>query len=80
MRERDRQNATQRNIEGELHRLELDSTKILSKIKDKENLEKQIEEWKKDIADIADRIKVTSSFLSYDTNSIATSGHRSTHC
>ncbi|KAJ4491459.1 hypothetical protein C8J55DRAFT_421658 [Lentinula edodes] len=56
-RERDRQNATLRSIESELHRLELESAKIRGRIKEKENIEQQIEQWKKDIADMSDRMK-----------------------
>lgn len=58
MRERDRQNAAQRTTEGDLHRLELESTKINGKIKEKENLEKQIEQWKIDIAEMSEQMKV----------------------
>ncbi|KAJ4482060.1 hypothetical protein J3R30DRAFT_3286505 [Lentinula aciculospora] len=58
MRERDRQNAAQRSIESELHRLELESAKTRGKIKEKENLEKQIEQWKADIVDMSDRMKI----------------------
>ena len=62
MRERDRQTAAQRSIESELHRLELESAKIRGQIKEKENLENQIGQWKKDIADMSDRMKVGSFY------------------
>ncbi|KAJ3995719.1 P-loop containing nucleoside triphosphate hydrolase protein [Lentinula boryana] len=63
MRERDRQMAAQRSIESELHRLELESAKIRGKMKEKENLEGQIEQWKKDIANMSDRMKITDQHI-----------------
>ncbi|KAJ3830762.1 hypothetical protein F5880DRAFT_1619864 [Lentinula raphanica] len=63
MRERDRQTAAQRSIESELHRLELESAKIRGQIKEKENLENQIGQWKKDIADMSDRMKATEQHI-----------------
>lgn len=62
-RDRDRQSATHRSIESELHRLELESAKIRGSIKEKENIEKQIEQWKKDIADMSDRMKASYNLL-----------------
>lgn len=58
MRERDRQNGAQRSIEGELHHLEVESTKIMGQIKEKETLEKQVRQWKQEIVDMSERIKV----------------------
>ncbi|KAF9077821.1 hypothetical protein BDP27DRAFT_1413505 [Rhodocollybia butyracea] len=63
MRERDRQNGAQRSIEGELHHLEVESTKIMGQIKEKETLEKQVRQWKQEIVDMSERIKVAEQCM-----------------
>ncbi|KAF5385696.1 hypothetical protein D9757_005521 [Collybiopsis confluens] len=57
IRDRDRQNGQLRTFEGDLHRLEVAFTKVSGKLKEKEYLEQQVEQWKKDIVDMTERVK-----------------------
>ncbi|KIK52043.1 hypothetical protein GYMLUDRAFT_372486 [Collybiopsis luxurians FD-317 M1] len=57
LRDRERLNSQLRTAESDLHKLQLDSMTISGKIKDKESLEQQIEQWRKDITEMTDRIK-----------------------
>ncbi|ESK95033.1 dna repair protein rad50 [Moniliophthora roreri MCA 2997] len=55
--EKDRQASVMRRLENELHTLQLQEQQLQSKLKEKTNSERQIETWKKDVADMTRKLK-----------------------
>lgn len=60
--DRDNKNATVRTLETKLHRSELDESECRNKLRDKDELERRIEEMRGDIAAANTRLKVRTNF------------------
>ncbi len=66
--DRDAKNNAVRTHETELHRLELEESECRNKLRDKDELERRIEEMKAEIVAANTRLKVPSCVLSPQTS------------
>lgn len=64
MNERDRQNKLLQTLQGELHDMQLKERDLASILREKENMEENIAQWKKDIETYQENVKVLVIFCS----------------